>query len=100
MSKNIIVNIRNIDDIKKQLAATNYINFKDFRKYVLEVATKEINLYTDIEVSWEPIYKGRKVIQVKFMIKQRDSWGRFITATKATQELDGQMSIYDFLKEE
>jgi len=90
----------NIDDIKKQLAATNYINFKDFRKYVLEVATKEINLYTDIEVSWEPIYKGRKVIQVKFLIKQRDSWGRFMTATKATQELDGQMSIYDFLKEE
>ena len=90
----------NIDDIKKQLVATNYINFKDFRKYVLEVATKEINLYTDIEVSWEPIYKGRKVIQVKFLIKQRDSWGRFITATKATQELDGQMSIYDFLKEE
>ena len=90
----------NIDDIKKQLAATNYINFKDFRKYVLEVATKEINLYTDIEVSWEPIYKGRKVIQVKFLIKQRDSWGRFITGVKATQELDGQMSIYDFLKEE
>ena len=90
----------NIDDIKKQLAATNYVNFKDFRKYVLEVATKEINLYTDIEVSWEPIYKGRKVIQVKFLIKQRDSWGRFMTATKATQELDGQMSIYDFLEED
>ena len=90
----------NIDDLKKQLAATNYVNFKDFRRYVLEVATKEINLYTDIEVSWEPIYKGRKVIQVKFLIKQRDSWGRFMTATNATQELDGQMSIYDFLKEE
>ena len=90
----------NIDDLKKQLAATNYVNFKDFRRYVLEVATKEINLYTDIEVSWEPIYKGRKVIQVKFLIKQRDSWGRYITATKARHELDGQMSIYDFLKEE
>lgn len=90
----------NIDDLKKQLAATNYINFKDFRKYVLETATKEINLYTDIEVSWEPIYKGRKVIQVSFTIKQRDSWGRYVTATRATKELDGQMSIYDFLKED
>lgn len=89
-----------IDDLKKQLTATNYVNFKDFRKYVLEVAAKEINLYTDIEVSWEPIYKGRKVIQVKFQIMQRDSWGRFITATKATQELDGQMSIFDYMPEE
>lgn len=87
----------NIDDLKKQLAATNYVNFKDFRRYVLEVATREINLYTDIEVSWEPIYKGRKVIQVKFLIKRRDSWGRYVTGMKATKELDGQMSIYDFL---
>ena len=89
----------NIDELKKQLAA-QYVNFKDFRKYVLETATKEINLYTDIEVSWEPIYKGRKVIQVKFLIKQRDSWGRFKTAARAVEELDGQMSIYDFLRED
>ena len=89
-----------IDDLKRQLAAANYINFKDFRRYVLEVATKEINLYTDIEVSWEPIYKGRKVIQVKFTIKQRDSWGRLMTATRAQEKLDRQMTIFDFLEEE
>ena len=90
----------NIDDLKKQLAAVNYTNFKDFRRFVLEVATKEINLYTDIEISWEPVYKGRKVIQVKFTIKQRDSWGRYMTAAKATEALDGQMSIFDFLEED
>ena len=90
----------NTEDLKKQLAATTYINFKDFRRYVLEVATKEINLYTDIEVSWEPIYKGRKVIQVKFIIKQRDSWGRFMTATKAQKALDGQMTIFDYMRED
>lgn len=89
-----------IDDLKNQLAATNYVNFKDFRRYVLEVATKEINLYTDIEVSWEPIYKGRKVIQVKFNIKQRDSWGRYLTGVNATEALDGQMSIFDFMRED
>lgn len=88
-----------IDELKKQLAAANYVNFKDFRRYVLEVATKEINLYTDIEVNWEPIYKGRKVIQVKFYIKQRNSWGRLITATRAADKLDGQMNLDDYLKE-
>ena len=90
----------NIDELKKQLAAENYINFKDFRRYVLEVATKEINLYTDIEVNWEPIHKGRKVIQVKFTIKQRDSWGSFLTAENATKARDGQMTIFDYLKED
>ena len=79
-----------IDELKNQLLAANYVNFKDFRRYVLEVATKEINLYTDIEVSWMPIYKGRKVIQVKFTIKQRNSWGRLKTATRATETLEKQ----------
>lgn len=87
--------IFDIDDLKSKLAATNYVNFKDFRKYVLEIATKEINLYTDIEVNWEPITKGRKVIQVSFDIKQRDTWGRFLASTKAENQIEGQISFLD-----
>ena len=84
-----------IDDLKSKLTATNYVNFKDFRKYVLEIATKEINLYTDIEVNWEPITKGRKVIQVSFEIKQRDSWGKFMANAKAEKQIEGQISFLD-----
>ena len=91
--------IFDIDDLKKQLTATNYINFKDFRKYVLEIATREINSYTDLEVSWEPIREGRKTVQVAFYIKQRDSWGRYLTGLKAEEQLDRQYTIYDYLKE-
>ena len=72
------------------------MNFKDFRRYVLEVATKEINLYTDIEVSWQPIKKGKKVVQVKFDIKQRDIWGRYLAGTKATDQIEGQISLLDY----
>ncbi|MBQ6495515.1 MAG: replication initiation protein, partial [Bacilli bacterium] len=43
-----------IDDLKNQIAAP-YERFPDFRRYVLEPATREINRYTDIEISWEPI---------------------------------------------
>lgn len=85
-----------IDDLKDKLTATNYVNFKDFRKYVLEIATKEINLYTDIEVSWEPIKKGRKVIQVKFFINQRDQWGIYQTRNNAIGQIEGQISIFDY----
>lgn len=34
-----------------------------------EKAVKEINMYTDIEASWEPVCKGRKVVKLLFIIK-------------------------------
>lgn len=85
----------NIDELKKMLFAEHYKNFKDFRIYVLEIATREINNYTDIEISWEPIKNGRKVIQVRFDIAQRDTWGRYLAGQRATEEIEGQMSIFD-----
>lgn len=60
-----------VDELKDQLAAAHYQNFKDFRVKVLEPATKEINLYTDLEVSWYPIKKGKKVIQITFAIREK-----------------------------
>lgn len=87
-----------IDDLKSKLGATHYKNFKDFRKKVIEIAIKEINEYTDIDVSWESITKGRKVVRVKFYIKQKDSWGQYIANIKATDQIEGQMSIEDYYK--
>lgn len=85
-----------IDDLKSKIGGTNYENFKDFRKNVLEKATKEINIYTDLEISWEPINKGRKVIQIKFYINERDkNWGNFRTI-KVKNQIDGQMSLMDY----
>lgn len=84
-----------IDDLKKKLAAEHYKNFKDFRRFVIETATKEINLYTDLEISWEPVKFGNKVIQVTFHIKQRDTWGRYLAAQRATDQIEGQISIFD-----
>ena len=85
-----------IDELKTMLSATNYVNFKDFRKYVLEVATKEINLYTDIEIRWQPIKNGKKVVQVYFNIKQRDTWARYEASIAASEQIEGQISIFDY----
>lgn len=88
-----------IDDLKSKLGATTYVNFKDFRRKVIEIAVREINEYTDLEVSWQPITKGRKVIQVQFDIIQRDTWGQLEASTRATKEIDGQMSFDDYVKD-
>lgn len=85
-----------IDDLKAKTGGTHYSNFKDFRKNVLEIATREINQYTDLEISWEPITKGRKVIQIKFYITERDkNWGNFRTV-RIDPPIEGQMNIMDY----
>lgn len=87
-----------IDELKKSLAAERYVNFKDFRRAVIERAVREINLYTDIEVSWEPITEGRKVVSVAFQITQRDVWGQIAAEKRANDQIDGQMTIYDYIE--
>lgn len=82
-----------IEDLKAKIAAP-YQRFPDFRRYALEIATREINEYTDIEISWQPITKGRKVVAVKFDIAKRDSFGIAQSSIRATEELDGQMSFF------
>ena len=51
--------------VTKTLAAYTY---KDFKR-ILDRSLNEINQYTDIYVTYEPIKKGKKVIQLKFQIE-------------------------------
>lgn len=55
-----------LDDIK------SYNRFPDFRRKVLEKAQEEINALTDINVYFEPITKGRKVVKLKLRIEQKN----------------------------
>ena len=98
-----------VEDLKKALNATQYKRFADFRVRAIETAIKEINLYTDIEVTYETMMKGRNVTTVVFYIRQRDVWGQIENRNNARQALDkkkptpeepqiqGQMNIADFV---
>lgn len=81
-----------IDNLKELLSATTYKRFPDFRRKVLEIAVKEINLYTDLEVDWEPICKGRKVIQVIFNIHKREPLERYHASKRAVTSLENNLS--------
>ena len=93
-----------LEDLKQSLVCTHYKRFPDFRRKVLDPATMEINRYTDIEMSWDPVTTGRKVVALEFEIKQKDAWDRSIAQNRANRLLDnqvpGQMNIYDFMKTE
>ena len=63
-----------IDELKRLLMVQDvksYANFKDFRIKVLETSLREINEYTDLDVSFQTVKKGRKVIRVVFDIAEK-----------------------------
>lgn len=70
-----------VDDVK------SYDRFPDFRRYVLEVAEREINELTDLTIAFEPITQGRKVVRVRFTIKQKDPMERWISGATANDRL-------------
>ena len=61
-----------VDEVKKLLMMGNkYKEFRDFNKYVLKPVTEEINEYTDLEIRYEKLMRGRKVVGVNFKIDSK-----------------------------
>lgn len=82
--------IFDLDELKRLLGVEtvkSYDRFPDFRRKVLEVAEREINELTDINISFEPITKGRKVVKVKFKIEQKTPMERAIAGATANDRL-------------
>lgn len=79
-----------IDELKHLLMVEDvksYDRFPDFRRKVLEKAQEEINELTDINIYFEPITKGRKVIKVKFRIALKDPIERMLSGATANDRL-------------
>lgn len=83
--------IFDINDLKRLLMVDNvksYENFKDFRRKVLEVAEREINELTDLNISYETIKKGKKVIKIKFVIETKSPIDRAIAGAITDDRLN------------
>lgn len=65
-----------IDELKRKLMVDklkSYSNFNLFKTKVLKPAQKEINAFTEINIFFEPIYQGRKVVKIKFGIVSKNT---------------------------
>ncbi len=61
-----------IEDLKEILdIEEKYKKYNDFKKKVLEIAEREINEKTDINISFEEIKIGRKVSAIRFLISAK-----------------------------
>ena len=60
-----------LDQLRRMLQLENkYKDNKDFRKWVLEVAKKQINANTDINIDYELIKQGRKYTKIRLKISK------------------------------
>lgn len=79
-----------LDDLKHLLmvdTVKSYERFPSFRQRVLEPAQREINELTDINVHYETVLKGKKVVKIKFRIEQKNPIERMIAGIRANDRL-------------
>lgn len=60
-----------IDELKTALDAEKYKRYPDFKRYVLDIAEKEINKFTDINIKIKSEKVGRQYKRIIFSISKR-----------------------------
>lgn len=87
-----------IDDIRRIFGAENYIEYRDFKRRVLEPSIREINDYSDKVVSYEEIKVGRRVSGIQFTITTKSPVERLQVRNRIDEDLGTeQVSLFDIL---
>lgn len=61
--------IFDIEDLKRTLSAENYTRFPDFKRYVLDIAVREMNEFSDLAIAYELIKESRRYAKINFSIQ-------------------------------
>lgn len=69
-------------------SVASYRQFAPFRQKVLEKASEEINQYTDLNITFEPIKYRRKVIKIKFFIEFKNPMEKFLVGKSVNQKIE------------
>lgn len=65
--------VKSVSDLQEMLHTPDSFraNFKEFRRWVLEKAHKDIHKHTSLRYEWEPIKKGRAVAEIRFIFSKK-----------------------------
>ena len=77
-----------IEELKTLLNADSYGRYQDLRRFVLEVAERDINEVSDISISYTPVKTGRKITGVRFIYQHKQASERMTAFSKAEKRLD------------
>jgi plasmid replication initiation protein len=68
-----------LDELRKMVGATDkYLEYHNFKKRVLAPAQKEIAKKTDLSFEYKEVKSGRKVVAIRFFIRERQLDGKDI----------------------
>lgn len=85
-----------IEELKRLLDANSYDLYKNFKARVLLPSIKEINLFSDKDLSFIEIKKNKKVIAIEFEISTKSVVERLQIRDKIEQDLGPeQFSLFD-----
>lgn len=62
-----------LDKFKNLMDCESYKLWSDIRRRILDPSIEEINLKTDLQVSYTPLKEGKKVIGIKFSFLETDN---------------------------
>lgn len=79
-----------LEDLRKMLSIpeNKLLRYPDFRRKVLELSQKEINEHTDINIYYETITKGRKVVQIRIHISEKSDEEKVVSHNRVNKILN------------
>ena len=89
-----------VNELKRLLGGERYKEYRDFKRRVLVPSVKEINQYSDKDVAFEEIRRGRKVIEVEFRVSSKNSLETARIRSDIEKELGfDQLTLWDKLED-
>jgi len=77
-----------LEELKKLSNAEKYKIYNNFKQKVLDIAMKEINETTDIEVRYTALKEGRKYAKISFTIQRKQPMEKYKSHILAENKLD------------
>lgn len=91
-----------VDELKILLDGTNYKEYRDFKRKIVDKAVAEINEYSDKDISYTEIKRGRKVLELEFTISSKSSLDTLKIRDSIEKELGidpDQLTLWDKLEQ-
>lgn len=89
-----------LDELKRLLDAETYTTYQTFKTRVLLPAVTEINNFSDKNLSYEPLKRGRSVYSIRFTIGTKDALERLKLQSDIEKEFGlDQMTLWDEMEE-
>lgn len=76
-----------VKELKRILDAENYTETRDFKRKALFPAIQEINRFSDKNVEFEEVKKGRKITHIKLIISTKDAINRLNIRNELEKDL-------------